>query len=54
MSCAALRIANFKNSSAIHAHFVRSPRFFLRPVQAYRAYNERIKQKKKGKGKEGS
>jgi len=54
MSCTALRVANFKNSSAIHAHFVRSPRFFLGPVQAYRAYNKQINQKKKGKGKEGS
>jgi ferritin-like metal-binding protein YciE len=42
MSCAALRIANFKNSSAIHAHFVRSPRFFLWPVQVHRAYNNQI------------
>jgi len=39
MSCAALRIANFKNSRALHAHFVRSPRFSLWPVQAHRAYN---------------
>jgi hypothetical protein len=52
MSCVALRIANFKNFSAIHAHFVRSPRFFLGPVQAHRAYTTKPNQKQKGK--EGS
>src|SRR5438046_5925929 len=53
MSCAALRIANFKNSSVIHAHFVRSPRFFLGPVQAYRAYNNRTKPGKERERKRG-
>ena len=54
ISCAASRIANFKNSSAIHAHFVRSPRFLSWPVQAYRAYNEPNQTRKERERKEGS
>jgi len=54
MSCAALRIAHFKNSSASHAHFVHSPRFlFVAGAGVPCLQQPKPNQKKKGKGKEG-